>query len=56
MVVGGVENEFSDRLWLELSLGQAEQNNKTIGERNYLMQFLKSQKHKLYILCFSVIS
>ena len=22
----GVESEFSDRLWLELSLGQAEQN------------------------------
>jgi hypothetical protein len=24
-LVVGVENEFSDRLWLELSLGQAEQ-------------------------------
>ena len=27
-VGGGVESEFSDRLWLELSLGQAEQNEK----------------------------
>jgi hypothetical protein len=24
VVVGGVESEFSDRLWLELSLGQAD--------------------------------
>ena len=24
-LVGGVESEFSDRLWLKLSLGQAEQ-------------------------------
>jgi hypothetical protein len=27
-VVGGVKSEFSDRLWLELSLGQAEQYQK----------------------------
>ena len=25
MVVGGVESEFNDHLWLELSLGRAEQ-------------------------------
>ena len=27
VVVGGVESQFSDRLWQELSLGQAEQLN-----------------------------
>ena len=39
----GVEGEFSERLWLELSLGQAEQKRKNVVNSEHLVPWQRKQ-------------
>ena len=46
------ESEISDRLWLEFSLGQAEQNDLNLGDKTSRSLILKKQ---FFYLFYSIV-